>query len=327
MDTFQKARLKLTLWYILISVALLMIFSIAAINAEKEAFARLEEVLTDKQQRPKLSAFLEETIDKFESDFKKRLFMFDLILLIGVSGASYFLSGRTLRPIAEMVRKQEEFSADLSHELRTPLTTITMEIEAIKRTQKQIPKVIKEAFGSILEEASRMKGIVDGLLTLLREELYQNKTNWIKFDLSRVVRETFEQMKNLSQKKRLNLKIEEQKELFIYGNIEQIKQVVLILLDNAIKYTPKRQMVKVGTSRQGKEVLLIVEDRGYGISEKDLPHVFERFYRGRVPSVVKGSGLGLSIAWKIIERHNGKIAITSKIGEGTRIVVRLPRHS
>lgn len=304
-----------------------MIFSLAAINAEKKAFARLEGVLADKQQRPKLSDFLEKSIDKFESDFKKRLLMFDLILLIGVSIASYFFSGRTLKPIQEMIRKQEEFSADASHELRTPLTTISMEIEAIKRTEKRIPKVIREAFVSILEETSRMKGTVDGLLTLVREESYQNKANWTKFDLSRPVLEAFDQMQKLSQKKGLNLKIEKQKELFIYGNIEQIKQVVLILLDNAIKYTPKYQTVKVSTSLQGKDALLEVEDTGPGISAKDLPHVFERFYRGRVPNVVKGSGLGLSIAWKIIERHNGEILVTSIVGEGTKVIVRLPHHS
>lgn len=327
MNTFQKARLKLTFWYILISTVLLMVFSIAAINAENKAFARLEEVLSDKQQRPKLSAFLEERIDKFESDFRKRLFMFDLILLIGVSFASYFLSGRTLKPIAEMIRKQEEFSADLSHELRTPLTTISMEIEAIKRIEKQIPKVIQEAFESILEETSRMKGIVDGLLTLVREESYKSKTNWTKFDLSRPVSEVFEQMKPLGQKKRLNLKIEQHKDLFVYGNPEEIKQVVLILLDNAIKYTPNHQMVKVRTVLEGKDVLLSVSDTGTGISEKDLPHIFERFYRGQVSNVAKGSGLGLSIAKKIIERHNGKIWVAGKIGDGSEFAVVLPYHS
>lgn len=327
MNTFKKARLKLTFWYILISAALLMIFSLAAINAERRAFTKLEGVLSDKQQRPQLTAFLEKNINRFESDFRKRLLMFDLALLIGVSISSYFLSGRTLKPIGEMIRKQEEFSQDASHELRTPLTTIGIEIEAIKRTEKKIPKVIMELFVSIQEEVSRMKGIVDGLLTLVREESYQGKTSWTKFDLSNVVLEAFEQIKPIAQKKQLDFKIEESKNLFTYGNKEELKQVVLILLDNAIKYTPSHQAVKVKTMLQGKDTVLSVSDTGNGIWEKDIPHIFERFYRGRVSNVFTGSGLGLAIAWKITERHNGKISVASKRGEGSEFVVRLPRHS
>src|SRR5258708_11635307 len=168
MNAFYKARLKLTLWYIFISFCLLTIFTLAAIRAEQTAFDRIVQVISNPVTRPHLTALLDSRINNFERTFTTKLFLFDGLLLIFASIASYFLSGITLKPIQEMVRLQDDFAADASHELRTPLTTIGIEIEALKRTETNIPPAYKQVFTSIQEEVLRMRGIVDGLLTLVR---------------------------------------------------------------------------------------------------------------------------------------------------------------
>jgi len=327
LNPFQKARLKLTGWYILIILLLLATFSLLAIRAEQRAFDRIEQALADREKRPVLTSLLEKRLAEFEGNFQQRLITFDLILLVTASGAAYFLSGRTLRPIAEMIKKQEEFSADASHELRTPLTTISMEIEAIKRTEKKLPAKYQNFFDSIQEEISRMRNIVDGLLILVRSNSLNQQKNWQVFDFDKLIKETFEQMNLLAKGKKIDFKLLVKENLTVFGNQEQLKQVVIILIDNAVKYTPPAGKVTAELLRQGKTALFSVIDTGIGISEKDLPHIFERFYRGQGNTGEKGVGLGLSIAQKIVESHQGKISVESKLGHGSKFTVSLPVRS
>lgn len=327
-NTFQKARIALTLWYILITALLLVIFSIAAIGAEKRAFGRIEQALANKAQRPKLTALLEKRILEFEKNFRNRLLLFDLALFLIASGSSYLLSGRTLKPIQEMIKQQEEFSADASHELRTPLTTIDMEIEALKRTERNLPEKYKNIFISIQEEISRMRNIVDGLLILVRSNYANTKKSWKIFNLSELITDTFKQMQPLAHEKSLDFKLENKQNLMVYGSTNELKQVVIILLDNAIKYTPLKESVTVKTFLKENNVNLVVQDTGVGITEKDLPHIFNRFYRAsNSQDQYRGVGIGLAIAKKIIENHQGKILVESTLHQGSKFTIHLPYYS
>ncbi len=325
MDEFQKARLKLTGLYILISILLLAASTLAAIRAEHAAFSRIQTVFDNPVERPHLTAFLEIRIRNFENNFRKSLFTLDLFLLVVAAGGSYYLSGKTLEPIQKMMKRQEDFAADASHELRTPLSSIGMEIEAVERTEKNLPKSFKEVLISIKEEVSRMKNIVDGLLLFVRSGS-DGKKSYEKFQLGKIVKEAFRQMEHLAKDKNVSMNLDLKDELNIFGDKEEIKQVALILLDNAIKYTPERGKVKVTLSRRNDEVHFSVSDAGVGISEKDLRHVFERFYRVHQEdkNFQKGTGLGLSIAKKIVENHRGKITAVSRIGHGSTFTVHLP---
>lgn len=322
LNQFQKARLKLTFYYILISICLLTIFSIAAINAEKVAFTKIIQSLGPRSPRPRvfmLNPILEQRIDSFEEDFKLKLLQFDLILLVGASLASYFLSGRTLKPIEEMVKAQEEFSADASHELRTPLTTINMEIEALKLSHKSLPKDISNTLDSIQDEVKRMKHLVDGLLTIVRDQ-ETPQLGWKNFNLSKVIEETALSMQKVALEKDIKFTFNVKKNVSFIGDPDQLKQLSLILLDNAIKFTPSKGKITLNLTKNNKGIYLIVTDTGIGISKDLQEKIFERFYKGKNS---KGSGLGLSIAKKFVEYYNGEIKVESDTNKGTKFIVKL----
>lgn len=326
-DAFQKARLKLTLWYVLISILLLLIFSLAAIQAEKKAFAKIEQALGDPIQRPNLTALLERSLKGYEQDFRQGLFFFDMILLLAAFVLSYFLSGSTLKPIQTMLKEQEEFSADASHELRTPLATINMEIEALKRTEKSLPQYFKNVLDSIQQEVGRMSALVEGLLTLVREDDYQKTAK--SFDFSQSIENILKQVTVIAEKKKIQITFDGPKKLIILGVEEKLKQIILIFLDNAIKYTPWAGKIHLSLKQDKGKIFFSVEDSGFGITPEDLPHIFERFYRGKTSAQnkTKGVGLGLSIAKKISANMGGKLSAESSPGKGSKFTLEFPSSS
>lgn len=328
LSELQTARLKLTGWYVVITIFLLAVFSVGAIQAEKRAFSKIEQALSDREQRPKLTALLETRIAGFEKNFRQRLFTFDVVLLLISAVSSYFLSAKTLEPIAKMMREQEEFAADASHELRTPLATIGMEIESQMRTEK-LPGNYRLTLASIKEEVSRMGKIVDGLLRLVRAEAGEARLQTRIFNLTEVAGEVVDQMKPLAENKHVVLSLESAKQLKVKADREQIRQVVVILVDNAIKYTPSGGNVKLSLGRQKNWARLQVQDTGAGISSTDLSHIFKRFWRGQGNSdgESKGVGLGLPIAKQIAENHHGKLSVFSELGKGSGFTLSLPVYS
>lgn len=321
MKEFKKARFGLAIWYILISFGMLVIFSFAAIGAERRAFSRIEQVLSNRTQRPALSALLEKRLTEFDANFIGQLIVFDIILLFVSAGLSYYLSGMTLKPIQEMVKRQEEFAADASHELRTPLTTIGIEIEAFKRTEKLISKKGLALFESVTDEINRMRQTIEGLLVLVRGE--QSARGVKSLLVLGVLTDLKKHLAKQFAEKKVTLKDLTPKNLKARIAEDDLRQALSILLDNAIKYTPKGGLVTIRGRILDSAVELELEDTGIGIAEKDLAHVFERFYRGE--SGAEGTGLGLAIAKKIVNNYNGTIDAESTLGKGTVIRITLPK--
>ncbi|OGM14250.1 hypothetical protein A3A76_05710 [Candidatus Woesebacteria bacterium RIFCSPLOWO2_01_FULL_39_23] len=318
---FERARIKLTFWYFVIITILLATSSIAAINAESRAFDRIEQALSDKVQRPKLTALLSERLDQFESNFTKRLLFLDgMLLIIGAFG-SYFLSGLTLSPIQKMLKEQEEFAADASHELKTPLTTIAMEIESAERTNSKLTPENRLLFQSIKEEVKRMKNIVNGLLVLVRQPSYTTSKEVTAFDLSELTDEVVSKMKKIALTKKLNLTSKFDTKIKVRANSDEIREVLVILIDNAIKYSRPKDNITISAKKVGKKAILQVSDTGVGIPKKDLPLIFHRFYRANGNDQEKGAGLGLAIAKKIVESYKGEISATSSQGTGSTFTI------
>ncbi len=323
MNEFSKARFKLFGWYVLISFLLLSAFTIVAFQAERQSFNQIEKIVTNRTQRPLVATLVNDRLFQFTSDFRERLLYFDIILFLVSTGASWFLSGITLKPIEEMLKKQQEFSADASHELRTPLTSIIMELEAIKRTQKKIPTDLSSSLENIKEESVRMKQLVNNLLTLVRHQPDQNNSNKV-FILNEVAQNSFDSLKKIAREKKLGYVFEENEKIKIKGDIEKIQQTLTIILENAIKYTSLGSVTMKIESTDQKMALVEIADTGMGIPSEDISHIFERFYRVRTRTKIQGTGLGLAIAKKIIDDHKGKITVNSTVDKGSTFSIYLP---
>ena len=217
------------------------------------------------------------------------------------------------------------FSADASHELRTPLTILQLELEEIAQNPKLSPE-IADQIGSALEETERLSRIVENLLIISRLDAGELKMEKGLLNLAELVKTTSEQMKLLAEEKSLRMGCNCDGSVCVLGDAARLKQVVVNLIANAIKYTPEGGEVHAAVAaRQGKAVLE-VSDTGVGIPPGALPHIFERFYRAdRARSRDSGgAGLGLAIVKAICGAHGAEVTVFSQEGKGSRFSVELP---
>jgi two-component system sensor histidine kinase CiaH len=252
--------------------------------------------------------------------------------IVSISGAvlaifaGFFLAGRALIPILSSWNKQQRFVADASHELRTPLAVMQTHTETLLRYPKHTIEEESEHISVILKEVRRMISLVSDLLTLARSESNQLQIKNQTFWLDQTINEMLEHYKLFAEMKNINIYYSVEKNIHFLGDEERIRQLLVILLDNAIKYTPEQGKITVTCRIQRHFAELSIKDTGMGISKQDLPLIFDRFYRGdKVRSRSEGgSGLGLSIAKWIVEAHKGKIRVESHLGTGTHFILTFP---
>ena len=236
-----------------------------------------------------------------------------------------------IHDVTEQRRSEQarrEFVANVSHELRTPLTNIKSYAETIISAGDELPPELHNNFmGVIVSEADRMTRIVQDLLTLSRIDYGKMEMNVSRFSFAKAVRSVYEAVALNAESHGHTLSFQcEENMPDVNGDRERIEQVVMNIVSNAIKYTPDGGRIEIRAGRSGKNVYVRVSDNGIGIPEKDLPRLFERFYRvDKARSRESGgTGLGLSIAKEIINQHKGDIRIESVYGEGTDVTITLP---
>jgi signal transduction histidine kinase len=217
------------------------------------------------------------------------------------------------------------FTADASHELRTPLTIMRGELETLL-LDKSTPPEVAEALNSLFEETVRLSKIVEGLLSLSRLDTGEARMQRVKLNLSELAETTAEQMCLLAEEKKIKLAFETNGRVAVEGDPSKLKQVLVNLIDNAIKYTPAGGEIRLSVENSNGRAQLHVADTGPGIPEAALPHVFDRFYRAdEVRSrEVEGAGLGLSIVQSICIAHGGTITVKNLKGGGCCFTVELP---
>ena len=227
--------------------------------------------------------------------------------------------------IEHSFRHMNRFTADASHELRTPLTVLRGELEAVAQ-RPDIPTEARETIESALEESERLSKIVESLLAISRLDAGEALMTRERFDLAELVADTVEQMRLLAEDKRITLSCAAEGAVQVEGDPGRLKQVVVNLADNAIKYTNEGGRVDIRVAAVDGKALLEVSDSGVSIPSDALPHVFERFYRvDKARSrQMGGAGLGLSIVKSICEAHGGHITVESTEGNGSRFTVKLP---
>ncbi|MDP4105381.1 MAG: HAMP domain-containing sensor histidine kinase [Bacillota bacterium] len=259
----------------------------------------------------------------------------NMLIIIGIGSAAglflsflagLFLANKALIPIQRSWERQSQFAADASHELRTPLAVIQTYLELLFRHPSKTIEEESETIFKSLSEVKRINKLVEELLTLARSDSNEQQIQPRHFMMDKLIASIVEQFKPIAELKNIHLKEMIEQDLNYCGDQERLHQLFVILLDNALKFTPANGAVVISCKKEGNVLKIIVKDNGIGISSEDLPYIFNRFFRvdkSRSRSE-GGTGLGLSIAKWIVEAHYGQITVESQQKEGTSFIIKLP---
>ncbi|MCM8900521.1 cell wall metabolism sensor histidine kinase WalK [Caldicoprobacter algeriensis] len=223
-------------------------------------------------------------------------------------------------------RARNEFVSNASHELKTPLSAIKVLTESLIHMDVDDPSIYREFLEDINSEIDRLNAIINDLLTLVKIDTEAEELKQEPVDLVELVHSTLKGLQILAQKKNIRLETFYDDRLIVSGDAVKLRQVVSNIVDNAIKYTPEGGRVTVEVYKGVENAVVKVSDTGIGIPAKDLPHIFDRFFRvDKARSrATGGTGLGLSIAQKIVLQHGGDIRVVSEEGKGSTFYVELP---
>lgn len=252
-----------------------------------------------------------------------------VVVLLVASGVGTVYSRRALVPIRaslatqrQALRRQREFAADASHELRTPLTVVRASVDLLRRHPDAPVSEVGDALNDIDAEVDNLTRLVEDLLLLARTDSGAVPLEKLPIDLGDVAAEASSSLVAAAAERGVRISTEPAP-VMVRGDAVRLRQLVLILVDNAMRHSPAGAEIRVLVRTQGPLGVLVVEDDGPGIRTRDLPHVFERFWRG-AGAPAGGSGLGLAIASWIVAGHDGSIQVTNRAPSGARFEVRIP---
>ena len=340
---FHSARIKLTLWYLLIIMIISVSFSAViyrVLVSEVERFAnsqrfRIERQLKENSTMPpniRIPANLLPIIADPElvEEMKNRLLMMLMFINSGIliisGGLGFILAGKTLKPIQDMLDEQNQFITDASHELRTPLTSLKSAMEVNLRdthlTLSQTKKILEEN----IEEVNKLQRLSDELLELSQYQKPNGTHATYSLSWKEILTKTVREITPLAKQKNITIKTIGSNATIV-GTSQDFSTLITILLENAIKYGKPKSVITITSSTEKHMLTFSVQDEGIGIDTKDIPHIFDRFYRtdsARMKTEKGGYGLGLSIAKKIIDQYHGSIQVKSAVGKGSTFTVQLP---
>jgi two-component system sensor histidine kinase CiaH len=328
---FRSAALKLTAWYLSIIMALSIGTSIALYNVSSNDLENnihrhlplsVNELLTPNDVRY-LANYRNRQLQTDLNHLKGNLISFNILVLLLGGAASYMLARRTLEPIEQSLESQKRFTSDASHELRTPLTAMQAEIEVALRDPSLTKVQAKELLQSNLEEVEKLRRLSDGLLNLAQHQKPQ-KLSAVKLKPS--VEDALKRVEKSATIKNITIS-DHTKDLNLKADNYGLAELLVILIDNAIKYSPQGGKIQLSSSVVGKTGKVSIKDQGIGIKASDLPHIFDRFYRSdssRSKTMSEGYGLGLAIAKKIADSLDGGIEVRSAPDKGSTFTILLP---
>ena len=236
---------------------------------------------------------------------------------------SLFLSGLAVKPVKKAWEQQKQFVADASHELKTPLTVILANNNIMMSHKDSTVADERQWLESTEEEANHMKKLIDNMLFLAKSDAGTAKIQFSEVNLSEITEGCALIFEPVAFEKEIMTETDIEDGVTVKGDATQLNQLVHILVDNAVKYADSGTSVKIRLHRHGEHAELSVNNRGVPIPKEDIDHIFDRLYRAEKSRTTKGYGLGLSIAQRIVESMNGKIAVVSNEAEGTTFTVKI----
>lgn len=333
---FHAASLKLASLYLAIIMLISLFFSVNIYQLsldELDRGLRHQDVsqrggpidLLPKSLRKQILRDQSSVYEEAKTRTFDRLVLTNIFILIGGVTLSYYLARRTLQPIEEAHAAQSRFTADASHELRTPIAAMQTEIEVTLMDPKLTLPKVKKVLLSNLEELVKLTALTEGLLTLAQSE--NGEINQEKIEIAKLLNDAAGRVLPLAEAKKIKIINNDKIDAVVIGDNASLTEAVVVLLDNAVKYSPEKTEVGIKTVKSDKQVVIKVVDQGMGIKPKDLAHIFERFYRAdtaRSKTQTEGYGVGLAIAKNIVELHGGQISAHSQTNKGSTFTIKLP---
>lgn len=340
----HQPSLRLAGLYLTIIMAISLFFSFNVYQLSMQEFSRgvqnakpiiasyQEQALVNEESilsriKARLQAEYQAQYDAAKRRVLVRLTFINLTILVGGGFLSYYLARRTLKPIEDAHEAQSRFTADASHELRTPLTAMQSEIEVALMDPKLTLQQAKGRLKSNLEELAKLTALSEGLLRLSHlenKEIQKEPT-----ELEQLASQAVSRVLPRAEAKNILIASKVPAGLGILADKISLTEALVILLDNAIKYSPDKTEITVTASSSPRHVSLSVHDHGVGIKATELSHIFERFYRAdsaRSKQHIQGYGLGLAIANDIVSLHGGTIGVQSQPGKGSVFTISLPKY-
>jgi signal transduction histidine kinase len=258
-------------------------------------------------------------------------FLSTVLRITGFSGTaillviSFIFTGKSLKPVRETWIRQKEFVADASHELRTPLTVIQTNLDVVMSDDQGAVADNGVWLDNAYSETRVMAKLIDQLLILAKADANEEKLDISEFSLSEVVENVCQNMEAIAEKKGIDFHMNIEDGFKIKADYDKIRRLIVILVDNAVKYTEKGSVTVNLFADKNKKKIFTVEDTGIGIAKKDLDRIFDRFYRAdKARHREGGTGLGLSIAKWIADVHKFTLTVESTINVGTKFTVKMP---
>jgi signal transduction histidine kinase len=328
-EMFESATLKLTGWYLLIIMIISLIFSglvfqsaSSEVNARLEQFGRRLPAGTDMPSNRQFESIRNAQADEAAHNILINLVYINCLILAAGGVASYLMARRTLQPIQEAHEAESRFVSDASHELRTPLAVMKTELEVALKDPALSSSDMKGLLTSNLEEVNKLTKLSQTLLTLSKMDYGNLVHEEVPFQ------HTALSVIDRYDKSRTRIVVKDHaKPLLLDAHQPSIEELFTVLIDNALKYSPSDSQVKVSLAKRNNKAEFMIINTGKGISEDDLPHIFDRFFRAddaRTHGDKTSFGLGLSLAKTIVELHHGELTATSALGKKTTFTILLP---
>lgn len=327
MSQFRTATLKLTGWYLAILMTVSIAFSTVIYQIAAHEFDRPLPPNATNQAKTIFELRVDELrqarADESKVNIVGNLVALNALTLALGAAASYWFAKRTLHPIETAMDAQIRFTSDASHELRTPLAVMRTENEIVLRDKKPSANALRAVITSNLEEVARLQLLTDRLLALTSQQHIERS----EFAVREVFEDILTRYDGAAKQKSITLKVTPTK-LSAYGNLETASDIIAILVDNALKYSPSKTKVTISAAHQGNTVSIRVADEGPGIADDDIKHIFDRFYRAdqsRSKQHVEGHGLGLALAKRLADASQSTLTVNNRKPRGAIFTLQIPK--